>query len=64
MQNLVQKYKQNEKFVKKINISNIQDCNDEINLEDEEEVMVFEDSQSEFFNFVRSVVTDFVTPLL
>lgn len=64
LQNLVQKYKQNEKFAKKINISNIQDCADEINLDDDEEVLVFEDTQSEFFTFIRSVVTDYVAPLL
>ena len=56
----MQKYKQNEKFVKKINISSMQDCTDEINLEDEEEVLVVEDHESDFFMFIRSVVADFV----
>ena len=61
LQSLVQKYKQNEKFAKKINISNIQDCTDEINLEDDEEVMICEDNESEFFIFIRSVVAEFLT---
>lgn len=59
--NIIQKYKSNEQFQKKINISNFQDCTDEINLDEEEgeEVLILnDDKESEFFKFVTLVIAE------
>lgn len=62
---MVQKYKMNEHFTKKINISNFQDCTDEIMMDEDEEedVLIFneDNKESEFFSFIKQVITEDVT---
>lgn len=59
LESLAKHYKQNENFAKKVNISNFQDCGDEMMLDDEEDMLVFnEDKDSAFFGFVKKVILE------
>eukprot|EP00347_Sterkiella_histriomuscorum_P002974 403366086 len=63
LQQIASKYKQNEHFSKKINISNFQDCGDDMMLDEEEDVLVFSgdnDKESAFFAFVKKIIIEAV----
>ena len=59
LQSLAKNYKQNEQFAKRVNIANFQDPSDEMMLDDEEDVLVFnEDKDTAFFSFVKRVISE------
>ncbi|CDW85807.1 UNKNOWN [Stylonychia lemnae] len=59
LQGISQKYKSNENFSKRINFSNFQDCGDDMVLEDDEDVLVFnDDKESVFFAFIKKIIKE------
>lgn len=61
MSNIVSKYKSNEHFQKRINITTFEEGVDDMLMEDDEDVLIFkDDKESEFYQFIKIVVTEII----
>lgn len=64
---LCSKFKQNESFQKRINITNFEENEEEIGMDDDDVLIFKDESESQFFQFIKQVIAilivdDFVGP--
>ena len=61
LSSIISKYKANESYQKRINITSFQEGTDEMMLDDDEDTLIFkDDKESEIYQFVKYTITDVI----